>query len=104
MNTSEKKKIMISQPMRGKSEEQIRSEREELVKRLQEEGHEVVDTIFPEESPKDCDTAIYYLAKSIETIGKVDIVVFMPNWEKARGCVIEHQVAVSYDKITIYCN
>ena len=29
-------KIMISQPMRGKTEEQIRSEREELVKEREE--------------------------------------------------------------------
>lgn len=30
-------KVMISQPMRGKTNEQIRKEREELVKRLTEE-------------------------------------------------------------------
>lgn len=39
-------KIMISQPMRDKTEEQIRNEREELVKKLTEQGHEVVDTVF----------------------------------------------------------
>lgn len=91
-------KIMISQPMRGKTNEQIREEREELVRRLQEEGHEVIDTIFTEDAPKDCDTAIYYLAKSIEAIGKVDAVVFMKSWQEARGCRIEHQVAVDYGK------
>ena len=50
------------------------------------------------------DEAIYYLAKSIEFIGKVDIVVFMKGWEKARGCRIEHQVAVEYGKEIVYCN
>jgi len=39
-------KIMISQPMKGKTNEQIREERAEIVKRLQEEGHGVVDTVF----------------------------------------------------------
>lgn len=91
-------KLMISQPMRGKTEEQIRAEREELVKRLTDEGYEVVDTIFAEEPPKDCDTAIYYLAKSIESIGKIDGVVFIQGWENARGCKIEHDVAVEYGK------
>ncbi len=91
-------KIMISQPMRGKTEEQIRTEREELVKRLQEEGYEVVDTIFTKEPPKECNIAIYYLAKSIEVIGKVDGVVFMQGWENARGCKIEYQVAKEYEK------
>lgn len=94
-------KVMISQPMRGKTEEQIRTEREELVKRLTEEGYRVIDTIFAEEPPKDCDTAIYYLAKSIEAIGKIDGVVFMQGWENARGCKIEHNVAVEYGKFVM---
>ena len=97
-------KIMISQPMNGKSEEQIREERETIVKGMKEEGLEIIDTIFTEEAPKDIDTAIYYLAKSIETIGKVDAVYFMRGWEKARGCKIEHQVAVEYGKKLFYEN
>lgn len=91
-------KVMISQPMRGKTEEQIRNEREALVKNLETEGYEVVDTIFAEEPPKDCDTALYYLSKSIEAIGKVDGVVFMSGWEQARGCKIEYEVAKEYGK------
>ena len=91
-------KIMISQPMNGKTEAQIRKERAELVKELEEQGHEVIDTIFAKETPKDCDTAIYYLSKSIEAIGKVDGVVFMKGWEQARGCRIENQVALAYGK------
>lgn len=92
-----KLKIMISQPMKGKAEEQIRSERAELVKKLEEKGHEVVDTIFAEETPEG-DARLYYLAKSIEAMSKVDAVVFMPGWEKARGCQIEHEIAVKYNK------
>ncbi len=96
-------KIMISQPMRGKTNEQIREEREELVKRLQEEGHEVVDTVF-ENAPADEDIAIYMLSQSIRYIGKVDALHFMKGWEKARGCRIEHQVAVEYGKKVFYGN
>lgn len=92
-----KLKIMISQPMKGKTEEQIRSERAELVKKLEEKGHEVVDTIFAEETSEG-DARLYYLAKSIEAMSKVDAVVFMPGWEKARGCQIEHEIAVKYNK------
>ena len=92
-----KLKIMISQPMKGKTEEQIRSERAELVKKLEEKEHEVVDTIFAEETPEG-DARLYYLAKSIEAMSKVDAVVFMPGWEKARGCQIEHEIAVKYNK------
>lgn len=97
-------KVMISQPMNGKTEEVIKEEREELIKALESEGYEVVDTIIANESPKDTDTAIYYLSKSIEFIGKVDMVVFMKGWEKARGCKVEHLVATEYNKKIIYCN
>lgn len=97
-------KVMICQPMNGKSEEQIREERKDLVFNLKQEGLEVIDTIFTEEPPKDCDTAIYYLVKSIESIGKVDAVYFMRDWEKARGCKIEHEVAVNYGKKLFYEN
>lgn len=97
-------KVMISQPMKNKTEEQIREERTELVQRLTDEGHEVVDTVFTEEAPKNCDAAIYYLAKSIEEMAKVGAVAFMKDWEKARGCKIEHEVAVEYGKEVFYEN
>ena len=90
-------KIMISQPMRGKTTEQIRNERAELIKQLQEEGHEVIDTVF-ENAPADEDTAIFMLAQSIRYIGKVDAVVFMKGWENARGCRIEYIIAKEYGK------
>lgn len=90
-------KLMISQPMRGKTNEQIREERAELVKQLEAEGHEVVDTVF-DLVPKGVDEAIYFLSKSIEFISQVDGLVFMPGWENARGCRIEYNVAVAYGK------
>ncbi len=100
---TENKKIMISQPMKGKTNEQIRNERAELVKLLQEEGYEVVDTVF-ENAPANEDVAIYMLSQSIRYIGKVDAVYFMKDWEKARGCRIEHTVAVEYGKKVFYEN
>lgn len=89
--------------MKGKTNEQIRNERAELVIRLQEEGVEVVDTVF-ENAPADEDVAIYMLSQSIRYIGKVDAVYFMKGWEKARGCKIEHEVAVEYGKQVFYEN
>ena len=91
-------KIMISQPMRGYTEKTIREGRKNLVNELEKQGYEVVDTIFTEEAPKNCDKAIYYLSKSIEAMSKVDGVVFMKGWEQARGCKIEYYVAQYYHK------
>ena len=95
-------KIMISQPMKGKSEEQIRKERENVVKKLTQEGHEVIDTIIAKEPPKGIDEPIYYLSKSIEFISKVDCVYFMKGWKEARGCKIENLICAEYSKATIY--
>lgn len=88
-------KVMISQPMRGKTEEQIRSEREELVKELKAQGHEVIDTVLDLSEGK---TPVHYLAKSIELLAEVDGVVFMEGWAEARGCRIEYDVATNYGK------
>ena len=89
-------KIMISQPMRGKTEKEIKDEREALVKKLQEEGHEVLETVFED---FDCYASpIAYLARSIEFLDKADAVVFMKGWENARGCKIEHEIALKYGK------
>ncbi len=92
-------KVMISQPMKGKTNEQIRKEREELVKELEKQGHEVVDTVIDDFiEGEGNDYAIRCLAKSIEFIASVDAVVFMRDYESARGCRIEYEVTKNYGK------
>lgn len=92
-------KVMISQPMRGKTNDQIRLEREEIVNQLIKEGHEVVDTVIDDFIEGEGNNyAIKCLSKSIEFISKVDAVVFMSGWENARGCKIEYNVAKEYGK------
>lgn len=91
-------KIMISQPMKDKTEEQIRNERADLVKSLEEKGYEVINTIFAETPYEAQDKPLFYLAKSIDAMSKVDAIIFMPGWEKARGCKIEHEIALKYNK------
>ena len=88
-------KVFISQPMNGKTNLEIMRERRELVKELNKQGLEVLNTLL---DLGDNATSLQYLAKSIEIMNSADIVLFMPNWEKARGCVIEHEVALKYGK------
>lgn len=94
-------KIMISQPMKGKTNEQIRTERAELVKELTEQGHEVIETVF-DDFPNGQATPLHYLAKSIEFLANVDGVVFMKGWQNARGCRIEEICAREYGKFIMY--
>lgn len=96
-------KVMISQPMRGKTNEQIKQERKQLVKEIENNGDIVLNTIF-DEVPKNVDEAVWFLSKSIEYLSKADKVIFMKGWEYARGCKIEHEVAVEYGKQVFYQN
>ncbi len=87
-------KAMISQPMRGRDENEIILERIKIEKLLKNLGFEIINTLFDFEDK----SPLYYLAKSIEAMSKVDVVVFAPEWEKARGCKIEFEIAKEYEK------
>lgn len=91
-------KIMISQPMRDKTREEIETERAEIVAELEKDGHVVIDTVFAETTPEGSNASLYYLSKAIEAMSKVDGVLFMQGWENARGCRTEYQIAMEYGK------
>jgi hypothetical protein len=89
------KKAIISQPMKAKTEEQVRSERQEAIKYLNYDGYEVVDTVFPDFTNQG-NIPLKYLAKSIECIADVDLVYFIGDWRNSRGCRIEFECCVQY--------
>ena len=78
-----RKKIFISQPMNGRTDEQVLQERKALI-------HWAKKKLGPAAKPLD------YLARSIEFLAKADVAVFAPSWQDARGCRIEHQCAADY--------
>ncbi len=98
------KKAMISQPMAGKSDEEILAVRKLAVEFLEKEGYEVVNTLFSDEwtkveNMKDSGIVqipVHFLAKSLEAMATCDAVYFCKGWEETRGCRIEHEVAVAY--------
>lgn len=91
------KKLFISQPMNGKTDEEILAEREKAIgyaKKMVKDDVEVIDSFF-ESAPHDANP-LWFLGKSIELMSKADVVYFAPGWENARGCKIEHTCAVEY--------
>lgn len=89
------KKLFISQPMRGKTDEEIFAERVNAMQAAKDslgEDIEVIDTWFGDFDGK----ALEFLGKSIMLLAQADFAYFAPGWDKARGCIIEHQCAVSY--------
>lgn len=95
-------KVMISQPMRGKTDEQIRKERNFLIKKFNDMHIEVIDTLFKDEAPIDYKEEVYFLGKSIIEMSKVDALFMCDGWREARGCRIEHQVAREYGIKILY--
>lgn len=103
-------KAMLSQPMAGKTNEEIVETRERAVAFLKGLGYEVVNTLFTDEwYRKDAmdrrgvvQIPLCYLAKSLENMSLCHAAFFCKGWEKARGCKIEHEAAVAYGLTIIY--
>ena len=91
------KKLFISQPMRGKSDEEILVERQKAIEAAEKmigEPVEVIDSFF-EKAPVNA-KPLWFLGKSLELLADADVAYFAPGWEDARGCKIEHTCAVEY--------
>lgn len=91
------KKLFISQPMKGKSDEEILKERENAIKsaeKLLGEPVEIIDSFF-QSAPADA-RPLWFIGKSIELLSTADIAYFAKGWEKARGCKIENTCAIEY--------
>ena len=89
-------KLFISQPMRGKTDEEIFNEREAAIRSAKEitgEDVEVLDSFF---QGADLTKPLEYLGESIKLLAQADLVYFTPGWRKARGCLIEHECAIQY--------
>lgn len=91
------KKLFISQPMKGKSDEDILAEREKAIHEAEEllgEPVEVIDSFF--QSAPIGAKPLWFLGKSLELLSGADVAYFASGWQDARGCKIEHTCAVEY--------
>ena len=96
------KKLFISQPMRDKTDEEIKEERAKAIVKASElmgEPVEVIDSFF-EKAPAAA-KPLWFLGKSLELMADADVVYFASGWKEARGCIIEHDSAIAYGIDTI---
>lgn len=98
------KKAMLSQPMVGKTNEEIVATRERAIATLTEKGYEIINTLFTDEwyGRGVVHIPIYFLAKSLESMSLCNAVYFCKGWENARGCRIEHAAAIEYGLELVY--
>ena len=106
----EKMKVMLCQPMSGKTEQEIIETRERAITPLKENGYEIVNTLFTDDwySKKAMEERgvvqipLCFLAKSLENMSLCHAAYFCKGWENARGCRIEHEAAKAYGLEIIY--
>lgn len=104
------KKAMLSQPMAGKTEQEIIETRERAISALKAQGYEIVNTLFTDDWYSDTamqergvvQIPLCFLAKSLENMSLCHAAFFCEGWEQARGCRIEHEAAKAYGLNIIY--
>lgn len=91
--------VFISQPMRNRSDEEIRTERRKIM--------EYVQKLYPDEKVEEIksffdmdiqskNTPLKMLGMSLELLAEADVAVFADGWSIARGCRIEHEASELY--------
>lgn len=103
-------KAMLSQPMAGKTKEEIIATRDRAITALKDRGYEIINTLFTDEwySQEAMiergveNIPLCFLAKSLENMSLCHAAYFCKGWENARGCKIEHEAAKAYGMTIIY--
>ena len=84
------KKLFISQPMRGKSDQEILRERETAIKsaeKLVGGPVEVIDSFF-QSAPVDA-KPLWFLGKSLELLSNADIAYFASGWDARLSMIVQ---------------
>lgn len=100
------KKLFISQPMRGKTDEEILAVRAQAIQSAERalgEEVEVIDSFFKDAvAPSTVlSRPLWFLGESLKLLSGADVAYFAEGWEDARGCKIEHECAIEYGITTI---
>ena len=110
------KNIFISQPMTGKSEEEILATRQKEIEKIHQlfdaDGVEIniiasyIDDAtrkrFEEHVSDDINWDIYWLSKSLERLAIADMIWLCDGWEYSNGCNIELECATRYGISIMY--
>ena len=95
-------KIMLSSPMKGKTQEEIEAEREETFDKI---GYMVgVDYVVMDTVIKDAEkkSELECFSESIYLLSQSDVLCMGHDWKKARVCKLEHDIAKAYNVPIIY--
>lgn len=93
------KKLFVSVPMKGRTEEEIKASIQKM-KKIAEiyEGEELelIDSYIEDNPPKDSKEAVWYLGESLKKLAQADVFVGIAEDYDWSGCCIERQTAEKY--------
>lgn len=110
------KNIFISQPMTGKSEEEILATRQKEIEKIHQlfdaDGVEIniiasyIDDAtrkhFKEHVSDDINWDIFWLSQSLERLAMADMIWLCDGWEYSKGCNVELECAIQYGLVVVY--
>ena len=110
------KNIFISQPMTGKSEEEILATRQKEIEKIHQffdaDGVEIniIDSYiddatrkyFEEHITDGINWDIYWLSQSLQRLALADTIWLCEGWEYSKGCNIELKCAIQYGLNIVY--
>lgn len=89
-------KIFISQPILNRMDKEIEEARDAIVNACRYEYGENIEILESYDTGLTDVTPAKALARSLEVLADADGVFFEPGWDKARRCVVEHDVCQRY--------
>lgn len=99
------KKLFISCPMMGRTEENIRNSMERMHKIAEAtfgEELEVIPTYIEHDPPENSKQAVWYLGESIKKLAEADYFIGTEYETAFKGCIAEREVARSYSIPSVY--
>lgn len=99
------KKLFISVPMKGRTEENIRKSIDKMhriAEAVFDEQLEVIPSYIEDKPPKDSKEAIWYLGESIKKIAQADYFIGINYNNFFKGCDVERHVACEYGLETYF--
>ena len=108
--------IFISQPMTGKSEEEILATRQKAIDKIHQlaskdsEQVNIIDSYIDDATRNEfqgrmgdaINWDIYWLSQSLQKLAMADTIWLCEGWEYSKGCNVELECAISYGLDIVY--
>ena len=93
------KKLFVSVPMKGRTEEEIRAsiaKMKAVAEAYEGEELELIDSYVEDNPPQDNNQAIWYLGESLKKLATADVFITIDDTWNWNGCFVEEEVASRY--------